>query len=58
MIISGEHDRTAAQKMIQDIAKEMPGIRHENISDIGHMIYLEYPERFNVLVENLLKETS
>jgi len=44
--------------MIQDIAKEMPGIRHENIADIGHMIYLEYPERFNVLVENLLKETS
>ena len=58
MIVSGEHDRTAAQKMIQDIAKEMPGIRHENIADIGHMIYLEYPERFNVLVENLLKETG
>ena len=58
MIISGEHDRTAAEKMVQDIAKEMPGIRHENVEDIGHMIYLEYPERFNTLLENLLTEAG
>ena len=58
MIVSGEYDRTAAQKMVRDIAKEMPGIHHENIADIGHMIYLEYPERFNALLESLLAEAE
>ena len=46
LIVSGEFDRTAAKKMIEEIANEMPGIRHEEIKGIGHMIYLEYPERF------------
>ncbi|MBK17736.1 MAG: hypothetical protein CMM52_02715 [Rhodospirillaceae bacterium] len=58
MIVSGEHDRTAAQKMVEDIAKEMPGIRYEAIPDIGHMIYLEFPDRFNALLESLLSEAG
>ena len=58
MIVSGEHDSTAATSMVEDIAKSMRGIRHEQIADIGHMIYLEYPERFNALLENLLAEAG
>lgn len=58
MIVSGEHDSTAAISMVEDIANAMRGIRHEQIADIGHMIYLEYPERFNALLENLLAEAD
>ena len=36
----------------------MPGIRHETIPGIGHMIYLEYPDRFNTLLEDLLAEVA
>ena len=58
MIVSGEHDRTAARKMVEEIAGAMPGIRHHEIAGIGHMIYLEYPERFNALLEELLAEAA
>jgi len=58
MIVSGEFDRTAAKKMVEDIAKEMPGTHHHVIKDIGHMIYLEYPERFNTLLENFLSDVG
>jgi pimeloyl-ACP methyl ester carboxylesterase len=58
MIVSGEHDKTAGRNMVQDIADAMPGIRHHEIPGIGHMIYLEYPERFNALLEELLAEAA
>ena len=58
MIVSGEYDITAATGMVEQIAKPMRGIRHEQIADIGHMIYLEYPERFNALLEGLLAEVE
>jgi len=54
MIVSGERDSTAAGVMVDEIADAMPGIRRETIPDIGHMIYLEYPERFNALLEDHL----
>jgi len=58
MIVSGEHDKTAGQKMIRDIADAMPGIRHHEIAGIGHMVYLEFPDRFNTLLEDLLAEAA
>jgi pimeloyl-ACP methyl ester carboxylesterase len=58
MIVSGEYDITAATGMVEQIAKPMRGIRHEQIAGIGHMIYLEYPERFNALLEGLLAEVE
>ena len=58
MIVSGEHDKTAGQKMIRDIADAMPGIRHHEIAGIGHMVYLEFPDRFNALLEDLLAEAA
>ena len=58
MIVSGADDRTASRKMVEDIAVAMPGIRHHVIDGIGHMIYLEHPERFNALLEGLLAEAG
>jgi len=56
MIVSGEYDKTASEEVAISIAEAMPGTRHEIIPDIGHMIYLEFPERFNELLDELLKE--
>lgn len=58
MIIAGEHDRAATTKMVDKIGDKMPGIRKRTIPGIGHMIYLEYPERFNALLEELLAEAG
>ncbi len=57
MIVSGADDRTAGREMVAEIAGAMPGIRQHEIEGIGHMIYLEYPERFNALLEDLLVGT-
>ncbi len=58
MIVSGEHDATASKAMVGEISDAMGGLRHETIPDIGHMIYLEHPERFNALLEGLLGEAG
>jgi pimeloyl-ACP methyl ester carboxylesterase len=58
IIVSGADDRTADRTMVEEIAASMPGIRHHTIGDIGHMIYLEHPDRFNALLENLLAEAT
>ena len=58
LIISGEHDNTAQKKDVESIAAKMPGIRHETIPGIGHMIYLEYPDRFNMLLESVLSDAA
>ena len=58
LIVSGEFDKTASREMVSEISEEMTGIRHKTIKGIGHMIYLEYPERFNALLEDLLEESS
>lgn len=58
MIVSGEHDATASKAMIGEISKAMGGLRIETIPDIGHMIYLEHPDRFNALLEGLLGEVG
>ena len=58
MIVSGEHDSTADAATVGKIADAMRGIRRERIAGIGHMIYLEYPERFNTLLEGLLAEAG
>lgn len=54
MIVRGGDDRTASAAMVERIAAAMPGMRQETIAGIGHMIYLEHPERFNRLLESLL----
>jgi len=56
LIVSGEFDTTADKQVIKRIAKQISGIQEEVIPDIGHMIYLEHPNRFNELLEKFLKD--
>ncbi len=54
MIVAGSDDGTASEETMATIAAAMPGIRAEVIQDIGHMIYLEHPDRFNALLADFL----
>lgn len=58
MAVRGSDDRTAGKDMVAEIAAAMGGIRTPCIEGIGHMIYLEHPERFNALLEELLGEAG
>lgn len=54
MIVGGEFDRTSTESMIDDIADQMHGIEKHTMLGVGHMFYLENPERFNKMLENFL----
>lgn len=54
MVVSGGHDRTADAGQIARIVAAMPGLVHRPIEGIGHMIYLEAPDRFAALLEALV----
>jgi len=56
MIVGGENDGTAQLSEINKIFNSLPGSEKYIIPDIGHMIYLEYPERFNRLLDKFLKK--
>ncbi len=58
MAVRGGDDRTAGKDMVAEIAAAMGGIRTPCIEGIGHMIYLEHPERLNALLEELLEEAG
>ena len=57
MVVGGENDRTAQPSEVDKIFISLPGSEKYIIPDIGHMIYLEYPERFNSLLKNFLTKT-
>lgn len=58
LIVAGADDRTATEQVVKSIADAMPGIRHEVIPDIGHLIFLEHPERFNAILEDFLGQAE
>jgi len=53
-VIAGAGDKTASQDVVRRIAAALPAAQLVELSDVGHMIYLEYPERFNAAVEDHL----
>ncbi|MHA1108392.1 MAG: alpha/beta fold hydrolase [Alphaproteobacteria bacterium] len=58
MFVRGGDDGTATSDMAERITAAIPGMRSEKIDGIGHMIYLEHPERFNDLLEAILTEAN
>lgn len=46
-VIAGAGDKTASQDVVRRIAAAIPGARFVALPDVGHMIYLEHPDRFN-----------
>ena len=52
--IAGAGDKTASQEVVQRIAAAISGARFVELPDVGHMIYLEHPDRFNRALEDHL----
>jgi pimeloyl-ACP methyl ester carboxylesterase len=55
MIIGGQHDSTADSLMLDSICEKMSGSIRYEIPNIGHMFYLENPDKFNALYNEFLK---
>jgi len=55
-IIMGTEDKTASREVVTQISEAISGGRVVAIQDVGHMIYIERPSRFNDLLEEHLIE--
>lgn len=53
-VIAGTGDKTASQDVVRRIADALEGAAFVELPDVGHMIYLEHPERFNAALETHL----
>lgn len=53
-VIAGTGDKTASQEVVRRIADAISGARLVELPDVGHMIYIEHPERFNAALEDHL----
>lgn len=53
-VIAGTGDKTVSQDVVRRIAAAIPAARLVELPDVGHMIYIEHPERFNAALEDHL----
>jgi pimeloyl-ACP methyl ester carboxylesterase len=53
-VVGGAEDKTATQDVVRRIANAISGARLAELPDVGHMIYIEAPERFNGVLEDHL----
>ena len=50
-VVAGTGDKTASQDVVRRIAAAINGAELVELPDVGHMIYIEHPERFNTALE-------
>ncbi len=53
-VVAGMGDKTASTDIVRRIATALEGAELIELPDIGHMIYIEHPERFNAALEGHL----
>ena len=53
-VIAGAGDKTASQEVVRRIADAISGAHFVELPDVGHMIYIEHPDRFNTALEDHL----
>ena len=53
-VIAGSGDKTASRVTVKQITASIPGACFVELPDVGHMIYLEHPDRFNRALEDHL----
>lgn len=57
-VVAGTGDKTASQDVVRRIAEAISNARLVELPDVGHMIYIEHPERFNAVLEEHLVQFS
>jgi len=58
LVVSGSEDRTAPPKVMERMAKEIPGARYALLEGCGHLGPMDQPEAFNDAVLRFLKESK
>lgn len=54
LVIGGAADKGAPPDVLADVAKAIPGARHEVVADAGHISNLENPAGFNAALQDFL----
>ena len=57
-VVAGSADKTASQDVVRRIADALTGAELVELTDVGHMIYIEHPERFNGALETHLARSG
>lgn len=57
-VVAGTGDKTASQDVVRRIADAIQGAELVELPDVGHMIYIEHPDRFNAALEAHLGRVS
>jgi len=57
-VISGAGDKTASQDVVRRIGDAISGAAFVELPDVGHMIYIEHPERFDAALEDHLARVA
>ena len=50
-VVAGAGDKTASLAVVRRIANAVKGAELVELRDVGHMIYIEHPERFNAALK-------
>jgi len=58
LVIAGSEDRTMPPRVVEAMARQIPGARFEVIPGVGHLANLEDPPAFNRVLADFLKTVS
>jgi pimeloyl-ACP methyl ester carboxylesterase len=56
LVLSGEHDKTAAPSVMERMAARIPGAQYLQLPGVGHVANAERPADFNRAVLDFLKQ--
>jgi pimeloyl-ACP methyl ester carboxylesterase len=56
LVITGEHDRTAAPEVARKMAERIPGAQCHILPGAGHLLNIEQPDAFNTVLLQFLQQ--
>ena len=56
LVITGEHDRTAAPEVARKMAERIPGALCHILPGAGHLLNIEQPDAFNTVLLQFLQQ--
>ena len=56
LVVTGEHDRTAAPDVARKMAERIPGATCRILPGAGHLLNIEQPDAFNALLLAFLQQ--
>jgi 3-oxoadipate enol-lactonase len=58
LVVSGTDDYLCPPDIAREMARKIPGARHVLLEDCGHLVNLEYPERYNEIITEFLLQVE